>query len=96
MVPRVGLEPTRPFGHCVLSAGRLPISPPGHYLFLNEEPGCKTNCNCCSKYDEYAYDFSHFCLLMSFVSYYTSKQSCGGQSGNRTPTYGFGDHHSSR
>lgn len=29
MVPRVGLEPTRPFGQRLLKPPRLPISPPG-------------------------------------------------------------------
>ena len=35
MVPRVGLEPTRPKGHRILSPARLPILPPGHTSVLN-------------------------------------------------------------
>ena len=35
MVPRVGLEPTRPKGHRILSPARLPIPPPGHSSNLN-------------------------------------------------------------
>ena len=30
MVPEVGLEPTRPFGHQILSLARLPIPPLRH------------------------------------------------------------------
>ena len=30
MVPRRGLEPPRPKGHCDLNAARLPIPPSGH------------------------------------------------------------------
>lgn len=33
LVPEVGLEPTRPFGHCDLNAARLPIPPPGQVDF---------------------------------------------------------------
>ena len=33
MVPKVGLEPTRPFGHCPLKAARLPIPRPGLDLY---------------------------------------------------------------
>ncbi len=29
LVPEVGLEPTRPFGHYDLNVARLPIPPPG-------------------------------------------------------------------
>ena len=30
VVPRKGLEPSRPCGHCDLNAARLPIPPSGH------------------------------------------------------------------
>ena len=29
LVPRVGLEPTRPYGHTILSRDRLPVPTPG-------------------------------------------------------------------
>ena len=32
LVPRGGLEPPRPFGHCDLNAARLPIPPPGQVV----------------------------------------------------------------
>lgn len=35
VVPSVGLEPTRPCGHLILSQARLPISPRG-ILFKNQ------------------------------------------------------------
>ncbi len=34
-VPGVGIEPTKPCGHKILSLARIPISPPGHILILN-------------------------------------------------------------
>jgi hypothetical protein len=32
MVPKVGFEPTRPYGHCALNAARLPFRHFGPYL----------------------------------------------------------------
>lgn len=36
-VPRVGLEPTSPFGHLVLGQACLPIPPPGRTCYLFQE-----------------------------------------------------------
>jgi hypothetical protein len=34
LVVREGIEPSRPCGHSILSAARIPVPPPDHSIFL--------------------------------------------------------------
>ena len=45
LVPMVGVEPTRPCGHWILSPARLPIPPHRHKMLEDYEPSARQKSN---------------------------------------------------